>query len=231
MARSFLGSPHARPRRSVVSPTTAGPVVVLVLAVLGFFPTYFGLFPGFAGVSSAIHFHVATLVLWLGLVLMQAVLARQERTGLHMRLGRIAFAVLPLVTFGIVLAMNDGQRRHKNPDLILATLFDASLFLAFVGLGLWYRRRPSLHRGFMLLSLVPFLNPALGRLVSPKLSLPVELLAMVALLLRARSRKESLRPYLVGLGLFFVALGLLVAVMVARPDIPERLWLALYAAR
>jgi hypothetical protein len=120
------------------------------------------------------------------------------------------------------------RTRHKNPQLILATIFDASLFLAFVGLGLWHRRRAGLHRGFMLLALLPFLNPALGRLISPMLSLPVELLAMVALLLRARRRKEPLRPYVVGLACFFVALGLLVGVMVGWPDLPERLWQVLY---
>lgn len=229
MTHASAASVHPR-RRSVQSPAVAGTIVVLVLAGLGFFPTYFGLFPGFPGVAPAIHFHAATLIAWLVLVLVQAVLVRKGRTDLHKRLGQIAFALLPLVILGFVLAMNDGQRRHKNPELILATLFDASLFLFFVGLGLWHRRKPALHRAFMLLALLPFLNPALGRLVSPMLSLPIELLAMVALLLLARRRKEPLRPYVVGLGLFFVSLGLLVSVMVARPEIPERLWQGLYGS-
>lgn len=204
--------------------------MVIGLAVLGFFPTYFGLFPRFPGVSSAIHFHAATLLSWLGLALAQAVLVRQGQKDLHRRLGRLAYVLLPLVGLGFMLAMNDGQRRSKNPDLILATLFDASLFLAFVGLGLWNRHRPALHRGFMLLALLPFLNPALGRLVSPKLSLPVELLAMVALLVRARLKGEPVRPYVVGIALSLGALGVLLALMLGLPTLPERLWQHLYGA-
>ncbi|MFN0064305.1 MAG: hypothetical protein ACKVPX_17490 [Myxococcaceae bacterium] len=112
--------------------------------------------------------------------------------------------------------------------MILATLFDAVLFFAFVGLGLWRRRHASQHRAFMLLSLLPFLNPALGRLVAPQFSLPVELLSMIALLVRARRRREPLLPYFVGLSLFAVALGLLMVVMIGLPDLPEHLWQALY---
>lgn len=203
-------------------------IAMLVLALLGFFPSYFGRFPGFSGVSGAIHFHVVTLLAWLSVYLVQALLIRRGHADVHRRLGPIAAALLPMVAAGIVLAMNDGQRRNKNPDLILATLFDALLFFIFVGLGLWHRRQASLHRGFMLLSLLPFLNPALGRLVSPQVSLPVELLSMIALLVRARLRREPLRPYVVGLILFFTALGALIAVMIGRPDLPERLWHGLY---
>jgi hypothetical protein len=225
--------PSASPsalRASFSSPAAALALAILAFAVLGFFPSYFGLLPTFPGVSSAIHFHAAAVVLWLLLVLAQAVLVRRGRAELHKRLGRLGFVMLPLVMLSFLLAMNDGQLRHKNPELLLATAFDGLLFLTFAGLGLLYRRRTPYHRGFMFLALLPFLNPSLGRLLLPQLSLPVEFLAMVALLLRARKRKEPLFPYAFGLGFSVVALGLLVAIMVGLPEVPERLWQALYGA-
>lgn len=217
-----------RPARGAGLPATMA-VAIVVLALLGFFPSYFARFPRFVGVSGAIHFHVVTLLAWLSLYLLQAVLVRRGRANMHRRLGPVAYGLLPIVAVGIVLAMNDGQRRHKNPDLILATLFDALLFFVLVGLGFWHRRQPSSHRGFMMLSLLPFLNPALGRLISPQLSVPVELLSMIVLLVRARLKREPLRPYVVALIFFFAELGALIAVMVAWPNVPERLWQSLYA--
>ena len=83
----------------------------------------------------------------------------------------------------------------------------------------------------MLLSLLPFLNPVLGRLASPKVSVPIELLAMVALLVRARVKREPVRPYVVGVALSVGALGLLLALMLGMPALPERLWQHLYGAQ
>ena len=53
----------------------------------------------------------------------------------------------------------------------------------------------------------------------------------VSMSVRARRRREPLRPYVVGLSLFAVALGTLMFVIVGRPALPERLWQTLYGAR
>jgi hypothetical protein len=140
-----------------------GPMALVLalgaLAFVGFFPTYFGHFPRFVGTSAAIHFHVATLLLWLGFALAQALLVRRGRVDLHRRAGKLAYALIPLMLVGFALAIIDGQQRNKNPELIVATLFDGGLFLAFVALGLWHRRRPEHHRRYMILALLPVPEP------------------------------------------------------------------------
>ncbi len=203
-------------------------LALIALAIAGFFPTYFGRFPEFVGTSAAIHFHVATLALWLGLALTQTILVRRRRVDLHRRLGRAAYALVPLMLVGFALAVFDGQQRQKNPALIVATLFDGGLFLAFVALGVWNRRRPDHHRRYMMLSLLPFLNPALGRLISPGVSIPLQFVILVALLISARRRGTLARPYAVGLGMFCVGLAGVMAMLQLRPEVPERLWLALF---
>jgi hypothetical protein len=193
-----------------------GAGAVVLLAFLGFYPTYFGLFPAFAGTSASIHFHVATVLLWLALAVAQPALVRRGNLALHRRLGQLSYGLAPLLCFGFVLAMNDGQRRHPNPDLMLATLFDAGLFVFFVAMGIAYRRRPALHAGYMKLTLVPFLDPTLGRLISPKVSVPVALLVILALLVRALVKKQEARPYIVGTAFFVSTLTALILVMTIR---------------
>jgi hypothetical protein len=63
------------------------PAAVLVLAMAAFFPTYFGLFPGFTGTSAAVHFHVATMLGWIALGIAQPILIHHRRSALHRKLG------------------------------------------------------------------------------------------------------------------------------------------------
>jgi hypothetical protein len=223
-------SPTPSDARRVVGPAAALVLLLAALAFAGFFPTYFGRFPRFAGTSWAIHFHVVTLLLWLAFALAQALLVRSGRVDLHRRAGKLAYALIPIMFVGFYLAIVDGQRRNGNPVLIVATLFDSGLFLAFAALGLWHRHSPEHHRRYMILALLPFLNPALGRLISPKVSIPLQLVIIVTLLVRARRQKTLARPYAVGLALFLGGLGAVMAVLLVWPDVPDRLARALIAS-
>lgn len=42
------------------------------------------------------------------------------------------------------------------------------LFAGFIGLGLWKRRRPELHRRFILLATICTLTPAISRMVDKR---------------------------------------------------------------
>jgi hypothetical protein len=197
--------------------------LVLLLALVAFLPTYFGLFPGFAGTSASVHFHVATMVAWLALAIAQPLLIRLRRVDLHRQLGRVTYALLPVLAAGFLLVMKDGQLRRDQPDLILATAFDASLFFFLVAMGVFYRNRRAYHARFMMLSLVPFLNPTLGRIIHPAVSVPIELIVLVSLWVRARRRQEETRPYAIAVVAFLVALVALVVVMVAVPSAAQSL--------
>jgi hypothetical protein len=215
--------------RRLLAPTLAWAIALVVLAFAGFFSTYFGRFPRFAGTPAAIHFHAGTLVLWLGLVLLQTVLVRTGRTDLHRRVGRLAYVLIPLMFVGFGLAIDESQRRHTQVPLV-AAFFDGGLFLAYVCLGLLHRRRPEHHRRYMFLALVPFINPALGRLVlamgimPPMVTMPVQLVVIVTLLVRARLRKTLARPYAIGLVVYLAALAGLMVMIGLWPTLPERLW-------
>lgn len=201
-----------------------------MLALLGFFPTYFGLFPDFPNTSWAIHFHVSTLIVWFALGVIQPILIRRQRLALHRTLGKVSYALVPLMCLGFVLAMNDGQARKPNPDLVLATMFDVGLFLFFCGMGISNRHRPKFHGRFMILTFAPFLNPSLGRLISPMVSVPIELLVILGLMTHALVRKREAKPYIVGAIAFSISLGGLMVLMTAAPELSQQLWQILFGA-
>jgi hypothetical protein len=213
------------PRRALGSWGPLGLFVVVVMAAFaGFFPSYFSHFPRFAGTAAAIHAHVITVLLWFALLITQALLARRGDLDTHRRVGTLSFVLVPVMFVGILLAVDAGQLRAKNPDLVLATAFDAGLFGCFFALGIHHRHRPDYHARYMILAAVPFLNPALGRLLSPMISLPLELLIIVGLLVRERIKRGTPRPYAVGLAVFVLGFAGLVTTMMVFPSLAEQLW-------
>ncbi len=201
---------------------------LLFVSLAGFNKSYFGLFPNFTGTSWVVHFHVFTIFCWWGLLLAQATLAKQQRFDLHRRVGRLSYILVPLIVVGFVGVTNFGQLRHKSPELLGATLFDASLFLIFYILAIANRKNTAYHARFMILSALPFINPGLGRFISPALSVPLEFLLILAFFLNARFKKEPYQPYLVGLFSFVLMLGLIVYISMINPAILESVWMGIW---
>jgi hypothetical protein len=214
----------ARPLRALVVAAAA----VAAFGAIGFYASYFRHFPAFAGIGWQVHFHLLTVVAWLGMLVAQGWLAATKRLALHRKLGRLSFVLVPLIFVGFGLITSYGQLRHKDPALLGAAFLDASLFASLYALAIVHRRNPALHSRYMMLTPVSFLNPTLGRAVSPALSVPVELIVFVGLFVSARRNGTPSRPYLVA-GLSYVGLTLLVLyVSLVQPRLIEGVWTVLW---
>ncbi|MBK6623338.1 MAG: hypothetical protein IPG32_21665 [Saprospirales bacterium] len=64
--------------------------ILLIFSFLGFYKTYFGLFPGFRGTNWAVHFHVFTILCWFGGLVAQGGLRKSGRIELHRKIGRLS---------------------------------------------------------------------------------------------------------------------------------------------
>lgn len=204
-------------------------VIALVpLSYFGFRASYWTHFPRFFGVGWEVHFHLLTIACWLSMLVAQAWLAAKGRIPQHKRIGRLSYMLVPMIVLGFVLVTNYGQLRHKEPGLLGATLFDGTAFLVFYLLAIGYRRNTAYHSRYMMLTAVPFINPTLGRAVSPEVSSTVELVLVIALLIATRVRKTAWQPYLVALLVLIALVLVIVFISVIEPSIIERLWEALW---
>jgi hypothetical protein len=96
--------------------------LAIAIALVGFWPTYFGpLLAGGVNKPAIIHFHAAIYVGWLALFLAQAVLAAAGRIGAHMKLGRIAigYGVLVIVA-GLIAGIGMFVLRVRAGDVAAA---------------------------------------------------------------------------------------------------------------
>jgi hypothetical protein len=138
-------------------------------------------------------------------LIVQPILIRNRQLALHRRLGRLSYIVVPLMVLSIVILMRQVFMRSPTlspgpVDTNMIGLADLTFFGLCYGLALYYRRHVNYHARYMVLTALPFVNPALGRL-----NLPGPLLAiviMIGLLLYERFHHRIYRPYLIALPAF-----------------------------
>lgn len=203
-------------------------ISLLVISFLGFHKTYFGFFPRFEGTNWVVHFHVFTILSWFAMLVAQGWLAKNGRIELHRSVGRLSYLLAPLILIGFALITNHGQLKNKDVGLLGATIFDGGMFVLFYVLAVITRKNTAYHARYMILTAIPFINPGLGRFISPMVSLPVELALILTLFLSAYFQKNTYKPYMVGLGSFFLLLGFIVYISFVNPIIIETMWNAIW---
>ncbi len=203
-------------------------IAIVVVSYFGFRSSYWDLFPQFSGTGWQVHFHVATIILWLAMLITQGWLAYKRRITEHKLIGRLSYILVPLIILGFFLITDYGQRRQKVPDLIGATIFDMGLFVLFYIMAIANRKRSARHSIYMMLTPVAFINPTLGRVISPEVSLPVQLILLLTLFIVARVRRETWQPYAVALLGYVMLLVLIIYISFIQPSITTWIWDALW---
>lgn len=152
----------------------------LLLAGLAFWPQYLSRSP--ADVDGYTHLHAAFGTAWLGVVIAQAGLMARGKLAWHRRVGRSTWLLAPgFVLSGLLLAhfrfsrMTSDRFAAEAPTLYLP--ISASLLFAFAwGLGVALRHRRPLHARLMAATVVPLIDPVVGRILFfyfPPLPTPV----------------------------------------------------------
>lgn len=198
-------------------------IAVLLVAVAGFWKSYFGLLPGAGGWPVVIHGHALVLLLWFGVLIAQPLLIRAKRLAEHRLLGRLSYGLVPLVLLSMLVATRSqfvrfiGQlSEHQNIADLFIPLSQTLLFAALYGLAMVYRRQPPAHLRYIVASSLIFLSPALGRVpdlwtgvlfswTSLFISFLVPDLVLLGLLLYDWRNGKNPRPYLVSLGLLLAS--------------------------
>jgi hypothetical protein len=189
-------------------------VLMGIIAVTGFWPTYFGpLVKGTIEQPPIIHLHALVFVGWLVLFLTQAVLAATGRVSWHIRLGRIAigYGVL-LIIVGLFTGISRSAHRLSlglpAEGLLFNAVADMTVFSAFFAAAIVLRRKPQLHKRLMMVAATMLLVAATARMsFLPALELRQAVWFSPLALAMAhdfRSRRLIHPVYAVGLAAFLV---------------------------
>ena len=139
------------------------------LVVLAFWPMY--LSRPLASIDRYTHLHAVAGTLWFGLLIAQPLLIYRGGYTLHRAVGRTSYVLAPLfLAAGILLShhrlvsMDDATFAAEGYSHFLP-FYGTVVFAAAYSLGLCYRDLPDAHGRFMLLTLIPLIDPVIGRVM------------------------------------------------------------------
>jgi len=143
-------------------------VLMALIAIVGFWPRYFGpLVFGTLVQPLLIHVHATVFSGWLVLFFLQAYFAATKRIRLHLAMGKAAiwYGVL-LVVVGLTTGV---IRSAASPpglaeELLLAIIEDMLMFTGFFAAAIVYRKQPRLHRPLMVVAAASLLVAAVARM-------------------------------------------------------------------
>jgi hypothetical protein len=156
---------------------------MILLSVVGFGPSIVDQSRRTAPSTVLVMTHAFAVGVWLLLFLTQTALVATGRTTVHRRLGTVGpVLALLMIVLGYVVLIDFARRGYDfsgdviralsrtgsarfNPAVILFPLGELLSFGVLVGVGLWYRHRPEIHKRLMLLAMVPVLDEPILHLV------------------------------------------------------------------
>lgn len=142
---------------------------LLLLAAVTFWPTYVSLPP--SANSPYTHFHAATAVLWLSLLIAQPTLIRRGNLQAHRKLGRVSWVLAPVfVVAAVLLAHNritglEGTGYAIQTYILWLQASIISLYALSYILAMVYRKSMVHHARFMVCTGLTLIDPVVVRLL------------------------------------------------------------------
>lgn len=152
-------------------------LLLLALAIAGFWPQYFSAVTGRAPAATAqfwlIHLHSALFTLWLLFYISQATLIMSGRARAHLKMGpwlaAYGFAIAAVGLYAAALLAHRLGQRENDFEAAAAFVFfpiiDMVYFAGFLAAAVVYRKLPHLHKRAMFLATFSIAVVGLGRLV------------------------------------------------------------------
>lgn len=147
-------------------------IIAIAIAIAGFGPAAVSTASRRAPLTWALVSHGAIFGAWLLLFLTQTILVKKRKIAVHRRLGYAgALLAVLMVLSGYITAIAMARRgfdlsgdliqgNNKPLEVLVFQLGDILSFSILVGLAIWYRRKPEVHKRLMLLATLGSLMPA-----------------------------------------------------------------------
>ncbi len=142
---------------------------ILLLALLGFWPSYFShFFNDSANFNFYFHFHAAVVCLWMIALVAQPMLMKAKRFALHKTIGKFSYVLFPLLIVSVILLTH---HRHlateKDLDMSIFIPFKDLLILTTgYGIAIFNLTNTQIHARGMVVTGIAFIEPPMIRLIS-----------------------------------------------------------------
>jgi hypothetical protein len=151
---------------------TAMSLLMLVIVLVGFAPSYFLRGAVFAHLPSLlVHLHGAVFSTWIILFVIQSSLISAGNIRLHRKLGVLGAVIAVLmVVLGVLAPFGTLRRGAVLPPLftpasfLIGNVIGILIFGAFVAVAIWKRNNSKVHKRIMFIANAMLMPPALGRM-------------------------------------------------------------------
>ncbi|VAW54662.1 hypothetical protein MNBD_GAMMA06-533 [hydrothermal vent metagenome] len=198
-------------------------IALLLLAFIGFWESYFSKL--FADINGYVHFHAATMLLWICLLIAQAFLIRYKKYSLHKIFGKISYALVPAIILSLILlahnqiVVHDFGLTYSRLYTLFLQLSLLAIFVIAYSLAILYRKSINHHARYMICTALTMIDPAVARIPLNLPSLPFDYqvltfgltdIILVALIFLERKQKtgRGVFPVMLSVFLFFQTLNL-----------------------
>lgn len=150
-------------------------VLFPLVNIIGFAPSYY-----FKSVTSApplpsllVHVHGLVMSSWVLLFSIQATLISAKKIKLHMTLGIVGCVLAAaIVVVGVMtgigsLARGSGFPGYTPIEFFMVPLADMVKFIVIFGAAIYFRKNAANHKRLMLVTVLNFLPPSIGRFPLP----------------------------------------------------------------
>jgi hypothetical protein len=146
-------------------------VVIFGIVFLGFFKTYFGLFPSFNHVTLIQHIHGLLFTTWFLLLFIQPLLIRYDKYKVHRIIGRFTYFLVPCIIISIHFIAREAYlsavAAHKPQHGILAGMYFPTYqifdFFVLYVLAIVNKNRTPYHMRYMIVTSLAIVGAGLRR--------------------------------------------------------------------
>jgi hypothetical protein len=199
-------------------------LILILFIILGFYYPYFSLFPDFKSVTTIVHIHTITLMLWTLILIAQPILIRYKKYRAHKIIGRISYLLVPLVIITCAGVMRQQYYEYIDQKMTHAQSFK-SLYTSFTGilsiiiyylLAIIYVLKGNIafHMRYMICLFLEFIPPTFGRTLgywlgmkqvyTHTIAVSVGALTIIILIIADKKRELNFTPYVVALSLYLI---------------------------
>src|SRR5579862_2551273 len=159
-------------------------LLFIPLVFFGFYPTYFAII--LRPMPSIVHVHFTLMTIWVLMVIVQPFLIKFKKIKWHRRVGKLSYAIAPLVIISVYLMMrkkyyteissfrelvSNGRQHYSNNQIMQQVSADISItavyllwFILFYSMAVINRRKTHAHSRYMLATTLLLLGPTLDRI-------------------------------------------------------------------
>jgi hypothetical protein len=106
---------------------------------------------------------------WCGMLVAQSFLIRINQRSIHRTLGKLSYAVAPLVVMSTIFLANFKLNARELSDeglyILGLQIFIVIVFTYFYAMGIKHRKRPDVHARWMICTAFTLLDPIFARII------------------------------------------------------------------